>query len=373
MKYTFVDVETPNAKNNSICSICILRVENNKVVDKIYSLINPEDSFDDKNINIHKITPSMVKDSPTFDIFWNKIENYFTDGIVVAHNATFDISVIFKTLNKYNISLPYVNYVCTLQLATKYISENCGIKGANTLDSLCGKFNINLECHHNAQSDTLACYEVFKTLCNNYNILIDSEVRIMQSSNQNYNTKSFKKRYSDTTISMQELKSIAEDIINDSIVSSEEILFLNQWINENPQLSGNYPFDKIALTCKNILADGIIEPSEQEELLKLLNEFVNPVECKNDSCSIIFKDKLFCLSGTFESGSKEDISNKIIALGGICKDTIIKKTDYLIVGGAGNDAWKFGNYGSKVAKALKMQDDGLPIKIFRESELIKCL
>ena len=49
-----------------------------------------------------------------------------------------------------------------------------------------------------------------------------------------------------------------------------------------------------------------------------------------------------------------------------------KKTDYLIVGGAGSDNWKFGNYGAKVSKALEMQENGHPIVILKESDLMQC-
>lgn len=33
-EYTVIDVETPNAKNDSICSIALLRVKEGKVVSK---------------------------------------------------------------------------------------------------------------------------------------------------------------------------------------------------------------------------------------------------------------------------------------------------------------------------------------------------
>ena len=38
--YISIDIENPNTRGNSICSIGIVVVKDNKVVDEIYSLIN---------------------------------------------------------------------------------------------------------------------------------------------------------------------------------------------------------------------------------------------------------------------------------------------------------------------------------------------
>lgn len=68
--YIVLDIENPNTKADSICSIAFMQVKDGKVIDKKYTLINPEDRFDDINIRVNKITPDMVKDAITFDVFW---------------------------------------------------------------------------------------------------------------------------------------------------------------------------------------------------------------------------------------------------------------------------------------------------------------
>ena len=69
--YTVIDVETPNRRNNSICSIALVRVENNIIVSKEHYFVNPEDDFDDLNIKIHHITKNMVLNKPSFKEIWN--------------------------------------------------------------------------------------------------------------------------------------------------------------------------------------------------------------------------------------------------------------------------------------------------------------
>ena len=70
MTYSYValDVETANSFRGSICSIGLVKFQNGKVVDSFYSLINPEEDFDYRNINIHGITQKDILNSPIFPV-----------------------------------------------------------------------------------------------------------------------------------------------------------------------------------------------------------------------------------------------------------------------------------------------------------------
>ena len=61
--------------------------------------------------------------------------------------------------------------------------------------------------------------------------------------------------------------------------------------------------------------------------------------------------------------------NKLQELGGIEKKGVSSKLDYLIVGGIGSDAWKFGKIGGKQAKAQELNEKGADIKIIDENNL----
>ena len=102
-------------------------------------------------------------------------------------------------------------------------------------------------------------------------------------------------------------------------------------------------------------------------MLELFEEIVNP-KLENES-DIDFKGKTFCLTGEFESATKQEISNKIQELGGIEKSGVSAKLNYLIVGGVGSDAWKFGKIGGKQAKAMELNEKGANIKIIDENNL----
>ena len=75
------------------------------------------------------------------------------------------------------------------------------------------------------------------------------------------------------------------------------------------------------------------------------------------------------MTGEFKSATKQEISQKIQNLGGIEKTGVSTKLNYLIVGGVGSDAWKFGKIGGKQAKAQELNEKGANIKIIEEDIL----
>lgn len=80
-----------------------------------------------------------------------------------------------------------------------------------------------------------------------------------------------------------------------------------------------------------------------------------------------------CLSGDFNYGTKDDVKRYIISHGGTVSDSVRRTTEVLIVGGKGNAAWAFGNYGTKVAKALDARTNGRFIFIILEEDFFQAM
>lgn len=66
---------------------------------------------------------------------------------------------------------------------------------------------------------------------------------------------------------------------------------------------------------------------------------------------------------------RREIAERIKSLGGIVKNNISKKTNYLIVCTAGNPCWAYSCYGRKVDEAIKLRKNGVPITIVSETDL----
>ncbi|GFZ32401.1 DNA polymerase III subunit epsilon [Clostridium zeae] len=165
MNFIAIDFETANEKRNSPCSIGVVVVENGHVVEKVHHLIRPKEMrFMPINIGIHGIRPSMVENEPEFDEVWQKIEHHFDGNLVIAHNASFDISVLRNSAELYGIELPSFKYMCTMKLSKNFYKE---IENArlNTVNDFLGyEFK-----HHDALYDALACTNILLNISEELN------------------------------------------------------------------------------------------------------------------------------------------------------------------------------------------------------------
>ena len=155
MRYIAFDVETPNRYNNRISAIGITVVEDGEIVHSFFSLVNPEVDFDWFNTELTGIDEAAVADAPTFAELWEQIEPLMGSGILVAHNAPFDMSVLKKCLQAYGIDwLPTASYLCTVQMGKRFLPGQ-----SHGLDAMCDYYGICLN-HHQADSDSRACAEI---------------------------------------------------------------------------------------------------------------------------------------------------------------------------------------------------------------------
>jgi DNA polymerase-3 subunit epsilon len=157
MKFIAIDFETANSQRNSACEIGLVKVENFKIVEKKSFLIRPKDNyFDFFNTELHGINESMVENEPEFDVVYKQLKSDFENYPIIAHNASFDISVLRKTLNLYNIEYPETYYSCTYQMSKESLYDLYSFR----LDAVCNHFDIELNNHHRALADAQACAEI---------------------------------------------------------------------------------------------------------------------------------------------------------------------------------------------------------------------
>ena len=153
MRYIAIDVETPNGANNRMSAIGVTVVEDGRIVQEIATLVNPETYFHRFNIQLTGIMPEAAEKAPAFYELWPALEPIFSSGLLIAHNATFDMGVLAKCLAAYGIEWKdSADYACTVQMGRKCFPELSNHK----LNTLCDYLGIPLE-HHQAGSDSRAC------------------------------------------------------------------------------------------------------------------------------------------------------------------------------------------------------------------------
>ena len=166
MDFIAIDFETATSQRTSVCSLGICEVVNNKVVKRESMLIRPEPfEFNPYNIKIHGITPDMVRDMPTFAELWSYIKPKLEGKLVIAHNASFDINVLCRTLDSFGIEYPTFNYLCTVKLSQKAYPE----LESHKLNALAEAFGICFS-HHDACDDAYVCALVLLHILKDYKL-----------------------------------------------------------------------------------------------------------------------------------------------------------------------------------------------------------
>lgn len=155
LDFTAIDFETAQPARWSICQVGLVRVENAKIVATYSSLIQPPDNQYVKwNTAIHGISSYLTKESPLFPDIWIEMKGYIENQLVVAHNVTFDAECLQQTLQYYDLGIPDYRVDCTFR------------KTGVSLVEACAGFEIQLERHHNALQDALACANIYMRLAN---------------------------------------------------------------------------------------------------------------------------------------------------------------------------------------------------------------
>ena len=218
------------------------------------------------------------------------------------------------------------------------------------------------------------------------NILDDDEIKnILWLCN---NLKTGNTYFDFITSDIQRLHGILHGILSDNIITKAEIVGLQEWIDENYQLAGIYPYDEINSIITAVLVDGVLSNDEKKLLKVLFSEFINnnvPTNIDKDELSklrqeinisgicavcpeVHFSNKTFCFTGISSRTTRDRIKNIIESLNGIFKNTVSKLIDYLIVGDNGNPCWVFSCYGRKIEMAVKLRKNGHSILIVHEND-----
>lgn len=194
--------------------------------------------------------------------------------------------------------------------------------------------------------------------------------------------------YDAVTSTIQFLSGMIHGIMADGEISDKEVDALNAWIKANDFLSGTYPFDELNSLLSSILEDKKIDEDERNTLLAF---FSNIIEFKNSfnlierdfvdlrekysvdgicaSCPEVTLDgKTFCFTGESYRATRKEIAEVVTQLGGVFRNNVSSKTDYLIVGNAGNPCWAYACYGRKIEEAMELRKNGGHIVIVNETD-----
>ncbi|NJJ39559.1 exonuclease domain-containing protein [Paenibacillus apii] len=254
--YTFIDVETPNPSNDKVCSLAIIHIQDGVIEFEGYYLINPEASFDERNMAVHGIKAADVMGKPTFAQVWPEIESYLVGAVMVAHNAQFDLRVISKTLLYYDLPIPEFRYFCTCEKAKRHLPAR-----SYRLPDLACELNIELSGHHHALHDTKACMSLFVWLTRQYGLLPGDVQAYLFDETLKANEIVLQK-------AMNELYGILYGIGIDQLIRLEEHKAIETWMQEYKAYRRQEHFEECYHLLDQILEDRVITEKEFKQLMQ---------------------------------------------------------------------------------------------------------
>lgn len=164
-----IDFETANPFRGSACSVGMVKINEKGVpIEELHSLIRPHpsvDTFSPYNVHVHGITPNDVVDAPEWSDIINDVLGFIENLPLVAHNASFEKSVLTKLSNLYGMPMMDNSIFCTLKM-----SKDCLSLDSYALPKVYEHLFLELggNQHHDALDDAMMSGEVYCKLVQHY-------------------------------------------------------------------------------------------------------------------------------------------------------------------------------------------------------------
>lgn len=153
--FAAIDFEAANGELTSACSMGLVIVRNDEIVDSFYSLMRPvPNRYDFYTTKVHGIKFKDTKDAETFPQVWYKVA-YKLQGLpLVAHGKSFDERVLKALHEYYHIKYPRYKFYCTHLGSQALVPDIENHK----LQTVALHFGYDIKKnHHNALADAEAC------------------------------------------------------------------------------------------------------------------------------------------------------------------------------------------------------------------------
>lgn len=156
--FAAIDFETANKERYSVCSVGIVIVEDDTIVDRIYRLIRPRPNYYNYwTTLIHGMTYEDTHDAPDFPDVWSEIAPLVNNLPLVAHNSPFDEGCLRAAHEIYGLDYPNYTFYCTCRASRRMFGK---LLPNHKLPTVAAHVGYNLEDHHHALADAEACARI---------------------------------------------------------------------------------------------------------------------------------------------------------------------------------------------------------------------
>jgi DNA polymerase III epsilon subunit family exonuclease len=160
LTYAVVDVETTGLSarlGDRICEVAVVVAQHGQIVDRLQTLVNPQRPISRGATLVNGITDYMVRGAPTFGRIAPSLLKALEGAVLVAHNASFDLSFLSAELRAAGYAPPANHVIDTLGLARK-----CYTFRSNRLGDVARALGIETRGLHRALADATLTWHVLE-------------------------------------------------------------------------------------------------------------------------------------------------------------------------------------------------------------------
>ncbi|ACL42405.1 Exonuclease RNase T and DNA polymerase III (plasmid) [Pseudarthrobacter chlorophenolicus A6] len=158
LNFTAIDFEAANSDRASACSVGVTTVRDGLITGTTSWLIRPFtglDSFDAYASRIHGIDASMVIDAQPLKDAMLRLSGIIGDGPVLAHNITYDATVLRHSFELTGLGQPRNEFRCTQTLSRAALQLE-----KTRLHVVTAYLGLPEFDNHDAAADSLACARI---------------------------------------------------------------------------------------------------------------------------------------------------------------------------------------------------------------------
>ncbi len=155
--YISLDLETTGFEPafDQVIEIAAIKFQNNQIIDRFETLINPEIEIPSMVSHITGINTELVKNAPTFSEIKQKLSEFLGNYPIIGHNIEFDLNFLEAK------GIPILNkQIDTLKLSNILLNNLPSL----SLETISTHLNIKHEHKHRAMSDASVCVDLFNIL-----------------------------------------------------------------------------------------------------------------------------------------------------------------------------------------------------------------
>lgn len=194
------------------------------------------------------------------------------------------------------------------------------------------------------------------------------------------------RQYAQTRVrsrTLDELIGLARGLAADGKIVQAEAEFLQHWLNQTSAYQDDPVYRFLYERVNEMLSDGHLDDDESTELLEIIHALTGDngelkpyrspsrLPLDNPMPDIEFTDRTFLFTGIMAFGPRKECTALVTERGGLCKGSMSKRVDYLVIGTIANEEWMYSSHGRKIEAAVTLKDDGHPVIIIDEDHFMK--